>query len=98
MLSIFDQALIDSTTRHVLHIREEDYPEEFRPIVRRLLQAIAEKEVRTRMTVEDRELVSELESRDRTIADLGEKVGKAEERAGKAEAEVEEERDRKRKL
>jgi hypothetical protein len=66
MLSVFDQALIGSADKHVLSVREEDYPEEFRPIIRRLLRAIAEKEVRQRMTVED-EYLTELECRDRAI-------------------------------
>ena len=66
MLSVFDQALVVRKDKHVIAIREEDYPEEFRPIVRRLLRAIAEKEVRQRMTVED-EYLSELEHRDRAI-------------------------------
>lgn len=90
MLSVFDQALIDPDSKQVIHIREEDYPEEFRPIVRRLLRAIEEREVRKRMKFED-ELVSEIEARDRAIVNLGamaeeERRQKEEERRQKEEA------------
>jgi hypothetical protein len=83
MLSVFDQALIDPDSKLIIHIREEDYPEEFRPIVRRLLRAIEENEVRKRMRFED-EFVSEIEARDRAIVNLGNMA--SEERRQKEEA------------
>ena len=94
MLSVFDQALVVRKDKHVIAIREEDYPEEFRPIVRRLLRAIAEKEVRQRMTVED-EYLSELEHRDRAIKK--ERKLKEEERRQKEEERRQKEEERRQK-
>lgn len=67
LLSIFDQSKRDEDI-HYLNLKEEDFPEEFRPIIRRLLQAGQEKEVFEVMIVED-EILDELAELERSIED-----------------------------
>jgi len=68
LLSVFDQSLKVGDDDHFLHLNEDDYPKEFRIIVRRLLQAASEKDVCDVMELED-EILDELESLERTIFD-----------------------------
>ncbi|KPA16253.1 hypothetical protein MHK_003540 [Candidatus Magnetomorum sp. HK-1] len=70
MLAIFDQSLIVSDD-HILKIDEKNYPEKFKPIVRRLQMAIASNEIRKQMEVED-EIVEELQSLERVIEEQNE--------------------------
>ena len=39
--------------QHMLNIREEEYPEKYRPLIRRLQSAILEPEMRKQMEIED---------------------------------------------
>ena len=65
MLSIFDQSKMTSN-HHILNIKEEDYPEKYRPIIRRLQHAAAEPVVRDQMDIED-EITDELNNMSRII-------------------------------
>ncbi len=65
MLGVFDQSKMTSDHR-ILNIREEDYPEKYRPIIRRLQRAIAEPGFRKKMDVED-EIIDELKKMSRVI-------------------------------
>lgn len=65
MLSIFDQSKA-SSNHHILNIKEEDYPEKYRPIIRRLQHAAAEQVVRDHMDMED-EITDELNNMSRVI-------------------------------
>jgi hypothetical protein len=65
MLGVFDQSKL-SSDHHVLNINEEDYPEKYRPIIRRLQRAILEPELRKKMDVED-EITNEFKKMARTI-------------------------------
>jgi len=64
LLAVFDQALIRPDNHHLLNVAEDQWPEECQVLVRRLVRAVAEKEIRQRMDVED-DIVSEFEARDR---------------------------------
>jgi len=66
LLSVFDQSTVYEDT-HVLNVKEEDFPGKYRSVIRRLQYAIAEPDVRKTMDVED-EILEELESLERTIA------------------------------
>ncbi|WPD24163.1 MAG: hypothetical protein SD837_06315 [Candidatus Electrothrix scaldis] len=66
LLSIFDQSQQASDSRHFLNLNEEDYPEEFRIVIRRLLKAAVEEDVCDTMDLED-DILDELESLERTI-------------------------------
>ena len=52
LLSVFDQSNITSDN-HILNVSEEDFPEEYRHIVRRLKMAASNKEVMEQMQKED---------------------------------------------
>ena len=68
LLGIFDQSQKDPIDAHTLSIREEDYPEKFQGIIRRLMKAISEPNVRETMEVED-DYLEELEDMERMIAE-----------------------------
>lgn len=76
MLGVFDQSKMTSDHR-VLSIREEDYPEKYRPIIRRLQRAIAEPDFRKKMSLED-EVIDELKKKERVILQQKEILIKAE--------------------
>jgi hypothetical protein len=65
MLRVFNQGK-KSADRRILNIREEDYPEKYRPIIRRLQCAIAEPGFRKKMDLED-EVIDELKKLERVI-------------------------------
>lgn len=65
LLSVFDQSQ-RVNDRHRLNIQEEEFPEKYQAIVRRLQRAIAEPTVQQTMDFED-EIFSILEEKDRLI-------------------------------
>ena len=72
VLSIFDQSNIDADY-HILNIKENQIPEQYRPIIRRLITAIAEAEVREYMEAED-DLIEEMQSYTRLIQEKENKL------------------------
>ena len=66
LLSVFDQENKDDD-EHILNVREEDYPAKYRPIIRRLLKAIAEPEIRRSMDIED-EIIRDMQIMERLIS------------------------------
>ncbi|MCI5141257.1 MAG: hypothetical protein D3909_05925, partial [Candidatus Electrothrix sp. ATG1] len=66
LLSIFDQSQQTSDSRHFLNLDENDYPEEFRIVIRRLLKAAVEEDVCETMDLED-DILDELESLERAV-------------------------------
>lgn len=68
LLSIFDQSLKLSGNDHFLNLDEDNYPKEFRVIIRRLLEAAAENDVCETMELED-EILDELKNLERKILD-----------------------------
>ncbi|CAK8722825.1 Rpn family recombination-promoting nuclease/putative transposase [Candidatus Electrothrix laxa] len=66
VLAVFEQPA-SVTTPHFLDISESDYPAEYREIIRRLIKAASEPQVRKTMDVED-EIIEELGSLERIIA------------------------------
>lgn len=72
VLSVFDQENIGSN-RHILNIKEEELPKEYRNIIRRLQKASAEKEINDIMTAED-DILSELQDKDRELQDKDEEL------------------------
>jgi hypothetical protein len=65
MLGVFDQSKLTSD-HHILNIDEADYPEKYRPIIRRLQRAISEPVMRKKMDIED-EITNEFKKMARTI-------------------------------
>ena len=52
LLAVFDQSNITKDW-HILNVNEEDFPEKFRPIIRRLKSAASDSKVKKQMKVED---------------------------------------------
>jgi methyl-accepting chemotaxis protein len=80
LLSIFDQnnitdisTTLNNHTNHILNVNEDDFPEAFKHIIRRLKQAAESKEVAEQMAAED-ELISDFQNLERQIAALGETI------------------------
>jgi hypothetical protein len=73
LLSVFDQSNVIDEHCHILNIKEEDYPEKYRPIIRKLQKAIEDAEVKQKMDMEDN-ILDELAEMERIIEDIeGEK-------------------------
>ena len=64
VLSVFDLSKV-----HEVTINEEDYPEEYRDIMRRLIKALANPELREIMNIED-DILEELANRERLLQNL----------------------------
>lgn len=73
ILSIFDQSQKESD--HILNINENDFPEEYRDIIRKLQRAILDEDIQNTMDVED-EIIAELEDKERKIEDMTESLNK----------------------
>ncbi len=86
LLSVFDQSYVVSHDKHVLDIDDEQIPEKFRKVVRRLIKANSEEQVRQNMNVED-EYLEDLQAQERQLL-------KAKEEAAEAKRQAEQERQR----
>ncbi len=73
LLSIFDQRHISDKEHHILNVNENEFPEKYRPIIRKLQEAIENTEIKKKMELED-SLIDELEDLEREIENLEQKV------------------------
>ncbi len=69
LLSVFDQSNPADKEHHILNVKEEDFPEKYRPIIRKLQKAIQDNEIKKKMELEDG-IIDELEDLEREIEDL----------------------------
>jgi hypothetical protein len=69
LLEIFDQGRASRSDPHLLDILEENFPERHREVLRRLMRAGVEQEVRDKMDVED-DLLAAFQDQARESADL----------------------------
>ena len=69
LLEVFDQGQTSRLDPHVIEIMESNFPVRYRQVLRRLTQAVAEKEVREWMVVED-EMLAAYQDMEREAADL----------------------------
>lgn len=95
LLHVFDQSTAVDAEHHVLNMEEQDFPPKFRPIIRKLHQAVQSPEMKQQMEMEDG-ILDELEDMEREIEELEQKnllmqeeKAKAEEEKAKIEAENE---------
>ena len=86
VLSVFEQG-----QKHEISIDENDYPEKYKPIIRRLLKAVQDKQVRDTMEVED-EILEELQLKEREAEKALLLAAKAERELIKSQQEKEQER------
>ena len=73
LLSIFDQRLVSDKEHHILKVSEKDFPVKYRPIIRKLQEAILNSEIKKKMELEDG-IIDELEDLEREIEGLEQKV------------------------
>ncbi len=69
LLEVFDQGLASRSDPHLLDILEENFPERHREVLRRLMRAGAEQEVRDWMDVED-DMLTAFQDQAREASDL----------------------------
>ena len=69
VLAVFDQSLASRSDPHLLDILEENFPERYREVLRRLLRAGAEQNIRDGMEVED-DVVAAFQEHVRECADF----------------------------
>ena len=69
LLEVFDQGRASRSDPHLLDILEENFPERHREVLRRLMRAGAEQEVRDKMDVED-DILTAFQDQARESADL----------------------------
>ena len=86
LLSVFDQSYITSDN-HILNVREDDFPEKYRHIVRRLKMAASTPEVKEQMRKEDMYLMY-LKDVERASYAEGEAKGEAKSEAKRKELEA----------
>jgi uncharacterized protein (DUF3084 family) len=77
LLSIFDQD--NRTSNHIMNVNEDDFPEEYAHIIRRLRKAGESEKIKKEMELED-DIIEELRKNERKI----EEQGKVIEEQGKA--------------
>ena len=68
ILSIFDQSHL-TDNRHILDVDDENFPETYREIIRRLRKAMEDPKKRREMELED-DIVKELQDKERQIDDM----------------------------
>jgi len=79
LLSIFETKKV-----HKLSIDENDYPDKYRPIIRRLIRALADEELEFKMEIED-DILEELQLRERQNEELIKRVKEEEQRRKEAD-------------
>ena len=81
VLSVFEPG-----RKHVISIDEDDYPERYRPIIRRLFKAIQDEKVKETMDIED-EILEDLQEKEREVERAREEARREAEARKKAEEE-----------
>jgi DNA repair exonuclease SbcCD ATPase subunit len=75
LLSIFDQTN-RTMNHHLMNVNEEDFPEMYRPIVRRLRMAAESEDIQIEMEMED-DYLKELQDKERKIAQKEKELAQA---------------------
>ncbi|MDR2472392.1 MAG: hypothetical protein LBD53_02350, partial [Tannerella sp.] len=68
LLSIFDPANLYKDSLYYMNINEDDFPENFRPVIRRLRMASEDEEMQYQMEMED-DYLEELREKERLIGE-----------------------------
>jgi hypothetical protein len=87
LLSIFDQSESVDETHHILNIKEEDYPEKYSSLIRRLHSVVLSPEIRKHMEIEDTVLLN-FEDMQRSVMRERELTMLAEQKASEAEQKL----------
>ena len=81
VLSVFEPG-----KKHEISIDEEEYPERYRPIIRRLFKAVQDEKVKETMEIED-EILEDLQAKEREVERTRAALQRAEEERRRAEEE-----------
>ena len=73
LLSVFDQSNLADSTKHILDVDDESFPEEYRQIIRRLRKAMEDPKTRRNMELED-EIIKEIQDKERQIEAMGKTI------------------------
>ncbi|MCS6796674.1 MAG: hypothetical protein NZ516_12025, partial [Raineya sp.] len=92
ILSIFDQHN-RTESYHILNVREEDFPEKYRAIIRRLQAAAQEKDLRNKMIAED-DFLTELNEYEERINEFEKLVEQERKKTEQERIKAEQERER----
>ncbi len=84
LLSVFDQSYVVSHDNHILDIDDEQIPGKFRKVVRRLIKANSEEQVRQNMNVED-EYLEDLQAQERQVLKAKQETAEAKQQAQQAD-------------
>ena len=88
LLSIFDQENRHEN-HHIMNVQELDFPENLRPIIRRLQAAVTEEELREIMIVED-DFISEIQEYEDRILESKKAIEKFDQKAQEADQKAQE--------
>jgi hypothetical protein len=88
ILSVFDQET-KTDDNHILNIKESDYPKKYHSVIRRLLKAMSEPEVRKRMDIED-EILRDFQVMKRLVEENKKKLEENEKELKERNLEIEE--------
>jgi len=78
LLAIFDQSHKVDNDNQIINLNEEDFPEKYKEIIRRLVKANSEPEIRRKMDLED-DLIDEIRNKDLAIKRRDEELEKKDE-------------------
>ncbi len=87
LLSVFNQSYVVGPDKHILDIDDEQYPEKYRKVLRRLIRANSEHQIRQNMNVED-EYLEDLQEQERQILKAKEETAQAKEETAQAKEET----------
>ena len=79
-------SIFDTKKVHKISIDEKEYPPKYKPIIRRLIKALADEELELKMEIED-DILEELQLRERQNEELIKRVKETEEEKRRAEEE-----------
>ena len=92
VLSVFEPG-----KKHEISIDEDDYPEKYRPIIRRLFKAVQDDRVKETMEIED-EILDDLQAKEREVEQAREALQREAEARRKAEKEKKKAEEEKKKI
>lgn len=92
-LGIFDQSLREDNSGHILNLEVNDYPDRYRPVIRRLIKALQNPSIEADMDMED-EVINEFNKQAELITKAERKAKEEQKRAEEARKNAEEARKR----
>ena len=89
LLAIFDQSDKENNNKQVINLNEDDFPKKYKEIIRRLVKANSEPEIRRKMDLED-DLIDEIRNKDLAIKRRDKKIAEKDEKLSKQDRIIKE--------